>query len=433
MKSTIYLLILFPALAFCQSYTSYFTGSTADISTNPTGGACLMGGASEDDGAMKWFLQRASGGDILVLRANGSDGYNDYFYSDLGVSVNSVETIVFNSASASSEAYIHQKIQQAEAVWFAGGDQWDYVSYWRGTAIDSLINQAIAERNIVIGGTSAGMAILGKYYFSAQNGTVTSGAALSNPYNNNVTVDSAAFLKNGFLGDVVTDTHFDDPDRKGRFTVFLARIFTDYGVAAKGIACDEYTAVCVDENGLAKVFGGHPTYDDNAYFVQTNCELGNMAPESCVPNSPLNWNLGGVALRVLKVKGTPAGTHSFDLNDWETASNGEWLTWSVSNGAFSEQNGNPIDCNALSVGVGEGRAGPSVFPNPATGSIRVKCSLPADSVEVLDELGRKIGVLQWGQSGGEIEANVQYLPPGKYFLAIKTAGGERMNLVFIKK
>ena len=43
-------------------------------------------------------------------------------YSGLGVSVNSVETIVFNS-SASSEAYIHQKIQQAEAIWFAGGDQ----------------------------------------------------------------------------------------------------------------------------------------------------------------------------------------------------------------------------------------------------------------------------------------------------------------------
>jgi cyanophycinase len=433
MKSTIYLLILFPALAFCQSYTSYFTGSTADISTNPTGGACLMGGATEDDGAMKWFLQRASGGDILVLRASGSDGYNDYFYSDLGVAVNSVETIVFNSASASSEAYIHQKIQQAEAIWFAGGDQWDYISYWRGTAIDSLINQAVAERNIVIGGTSAGMAILGKYYFSAQNGTVTSGAALNNPYDAKVTVDAAAFLQNGFLGNVITDTHFDNPDRRGRLAVFLARIFTDYGVAAKGIACDEYTAVCVDDNGIAKVFGGHPTYDDNAYFVQTNCELGDMAPESCIPNSPLHWDLGGVALRVLKVKGTPAGTHSFDLNDWETASAGEWLNWSVGNGTFSEHNGSPIDCAALATDGGEGMAGHIVFPNPATGSIKVKCGLPADSVEVLDVLGRKIGVLQWAQSGGEVEASVQQLAPGNYFLTIKAVGGERINLGFMKK
>jgi hypothetical protein len=43
---------------------------------------------------MKWFLQRANGGDILVLRTTGSNGYNSYLYSGLGVTVNSVETIV---------------------------------------------------------------------------------------------------------------------------------------------------------------------------------------------------------------------------------------------------------------------------------------------------------------------------------------------------
>jgi len=106
-------------------------------------------------------MHKANRGDVLVLRASGSDGYNNYMYSGLGISVNSVETIVFNNSSASSEAYIHQKIQQAEAIWFAGGDQWDYVSYWRNSPIDSLINVALANRNIVIGGTSAGMAIQG--------------------------------------------------------------------------------------------------------------------------------------------------------------------------------------------------------------------------------------------------------------------------------
>jgi len=90
-----------------------------------------MGGASEDDNAMTWFLQQANGGDILVLRTSGSDGYNNYMYSELSAGVNSVETIVFNNSSASNESYIHQKIQQAEAIWFAGGDQWNYISYWR--------------------------------------------------------------------------------------------------------------------------------------------------------------------------------------------------------------------------------------------------------------------------------------------------------------
>ena len=47
-----------------------------------------MGGATEDDNAMKWFLEQANGGDVLILRTSGSDGYNQYFYSQLGISVN---------------------------------------------------------------------------------------------------------------------------------------------------------------------------------------------------------------------------------------------------------------------------------------------------------------------------------------------------------
>ena len=99
-----------------------------------------MGGSTEDANAMKWFLKRANGGDILVLRTSGSNGYNDYLYSELGVSVNSVETIVCHNAAASNEPYILQKIQQAEAIWFAGGDQWTYINYWRNTPINKLLS-----------------------------------------------------------------------------------------------------------------------------------------------------------------------------------------------------------------------------------------------------------------------------------------------------
>ena len=56
-----------------QPYTSYFTGITSDAEVDALGGICLMGGATENDEAMKWFLQRAIGGDILVLRASGSN------------------------------------------------------------------------------------------------------------------------------------------------------------------------------------------------------------------------------------------------------------------------------------------------------------------------------------------------------------------------
>lgn len=352
MKNNLLLLLLiysFSGSIFCQNYTSYFTGNQNDSLTQGGGGVCLMGGATEHDNAMKWFLQRANGGDVLVLRASGSDGYNTYLYSDLGVSVNSVETIVFNNASAANESYIQDKIKNAEAIWFAGGDQWDYITYWRNTVIDSLINIGILERNIVIGGTSAGMAIQGQYYFTAQNGTVTSSTALANPYQTNVTISNDEFLLNNKLLYTITDTHFDNPDRKGRLVTFLARILTDTGVQARAIACDEYTAVCIDENGIAKSYGDYPNYDEDIYFVQVNCDLGlnEVYPEVCQDNTPLTWDLNNEALIVYNIKGTNSANNSFDLNDWKTASGGTWKYWSVNNGLIAEQNINGSSCVTL--------------------------------------------------------------------------------------
>ena len=350
---TILGILLFPHIILAQNYTSYFTGNTTDVITNPGGGVCLMGGATEDDNAMSWFLNQANGGDVIVLRASGSDGYNDYLYTDLGVTVNSVETIVFNNATASSETYIHNRINEAEAIWFAGGDQWNYVDYWRGTTIQTLINEAINSRNVVVGGTSAGMAILGGHYFSAENGTITSNAALNNPYNNSATVDNTPFLEAPFLANVITDTHYDNPNRKGRHSVFLARILTDTGTAGYGIACDEYTAVCIDTNGIASVYGEYPTYDDFAYFIQVNCEATNPEPEVCTAGTPLTWNLAGSALRVARLNGTASGGEQFDLNTWQSVSGGSWLNWSISNGNFSEVPGLAPDCALLEPCVGD--------------------------------------------------------------------------------
>jgi cyanophycinase-like exopeptidase len=182
------LLLVLSGTACAQTYTSWFTGNPEDSPAVPLGGVCLMGGASEFDPAMQWFLDRANGGDVLVLRASGSNGYNDYMYADLG-GVNSVETILFNNASAAYDPYVAGRIEKAEAIWFAGGDQWNYVDFWRGTPVMELVNDAVAERNAAIGGTSAGMAILGACYFSAQFGSVTSAEALANPMGPLMAVD----------------------------------------------------------------------------------------------------------------------------------------------------------------------------------------------------------------------------------------------------
>jgi len=381
-----------------------------------------MGGASEHDEAMKWFLQRANGGDILVLRASGSDGYNAYLYSNLGIAVNSVETIVFNNSNAANETYIHEKIMKAEAIWFAGGNQWNYVSYWRNTPIDSLINDAIQNRNIVIGGTSAGMAILGKYYYSANNGTVSSSTALNNPYDYRVTVDSTSFLHVNYMQDVVTDTHYDNPNRKGRHIAFLARILTDYGVAAKGIACNEYTSVCIDENGLARVYGDYPNYPETAFFLQTNCEIPVFTPENCSPSNPLNWNLNGSAIRVYKVNGTNNGANTFNLNDWKTGNGGTWENWYVDNGILHETTGTQIDCSVLSVNDKKLSSVVKIHPNPFKDVFYIESESEILELTIVDMNG-KLLMFQNNFQSSEVSVDKTLLPIGIYFLKLRTSKG----------
>ena len=419
-----------------QTFQSYFTGDAKDTITMANGGICLMGGASEDDEAMRWFLEQANGGDVLVLRASGSDGYNAYFFSELGVALNSVETIVFQNATASQEAYIHQRIRQAEAIWFAGGDQWKYVSYWRNSPIDSLINQAIRERNIVIGGTSAGMAILGQFYFTAERGTIRSEGALANPFDSRVTLSNEPFLDLDILQSVITDTHFDDPDRKGRLVTFMSRIYEEHQLSARAIACDEYTAVCIAPDGTASVFGGYPEHEDYAYFVQVNCQHQNGGPETLEPAVALTWRQGGNALKAYRVAGTSTGNHTFDLLNWQSGNGGTWWNWQVDAGIFSETQGSALNCSPLSTTDTKSNLAFEIYPNPTSGLLEIKS--PKDhwlgnSILLIDVSGRKHPLSGIKQSPTRWTFDVSELPKGLYYITLATRSKHTRTLRFVKQ
>ncbi len=383
MKKILGILLLLSSSCLAQNYTSYFTGNTIDLVVNPKGGTCLMGGAGEHDNAMRWFLEQANGGDILVLRASGSDGYNTYLFSELGVTVNSVETIVFNNAQASSDTYVLDKIQKAEAIWFAGGDQWDYISYWRNSAVSALINSGISNRKIVIGGISAGMAILGGNYFTAENGTISSQTALLNPMSSLVTVSNQAFLEVPYLNDVVTDTHYDNPNRKGRHVVFMANALTNSD-EIHGIACDEYVAVCIDTLGIAHVYGEFPQYDEKAYFLSVNCEVENNSPEIFSANQPLTWNQNSRAIKVYKAYGTLDGTANFNLNNWQEGTGGNWENWSVENGILQETfEASAPDCN---LDLNE-ESFKFQIKNPIQSHEFIQLPQNVNSIQIVNELG----------------------------------------------
>lgn len=325
------------------TYSAYFTGDTTDVITQAQGGVCLMGGGKEDDEAIRWFLRRCNGGDVLVLRASGADGYNNYMMN-LGIPVNSVESIVFKSAEAAQDPYVLKQIANAEAIWFAGGDQWNYVKYWRNSPVDSIINNHIINKKIVVGGSSAGMAILGTPYFSAELGTVQSDEALNAPLSDTISIQNQPFLNIPYLQNIITDTHYANRKRQGRHIAFLAKALLQWGIPVKGMACDESTAVCVDTSGKAFVFGTFPKKEHSVYFLQMNCELENPQPEINELNQPLTWDRQHRALKVYQIKAEPNGKYYFDLNDWKTGSGGTWQHWYVVNGQWQVEAGTAPNC-----------------------------------------------------------------------------------------
>lgn len=296
-------------------------GSVEDITTITESGFVLAGGGKDVDAAMKWLIDRSGGGDFVIIRASGSIGYNDYLY-ELG-KLNSVETLLINSREKAMEKETGKRIREAEALFIAGGDQWNYVNYWSNSEVSEAIKYLIEEKKVPIGGTSAGCAVLSEFIFDARNDTVVSGDALANPYTLPVSV-SKSFIRLPFLENTIADQHYSQRDRLGRHVTFMARMSKDFNVSKpKGIAADERTAVCIDKSGNATVLGS-----GNAFFLIND----GIKPEVCEAGKPLSWINKNKALRVYVFQATPEGTQAFNLQHWPKKKPTEY--WSVNEGVL---------------------------------------------------------------------------------------------------
>lgn len=307
---TLVALLVWPfsqAQAAKPRYEYYVAGNPGDVSRVTTPGLVLMGGGTDVDAAFLWMIARSGGGDFVILRASGTDAYNPWVYTDLG-GVDSAETLITKNREAAFDPFVVNKILGAEALFIAGGDQSDYVNFWKDTLVEDAIHTLVG-RGVPVGGTSAGLAIMGEFVFSAQNGTIDSATALENPYGRRVTLDRN-FLSLPNMGGVITDSHFASRDRMGRLVTFLARLVQDGWMAqAKGIGIDERTALLVEPSGAATLVG-----DGAAYFVRTP-----GLPQICQPRTALTFQ----NLSVYRI----TGSGTFNLATW-TGSGG--LVYSLS-------------------------------------------------------------------------------------------------------
>ena len=149
-----------------------------------------MGGGTDLDEAFRWLCDRADGGDFLILRAAGSDVYNPYLQHLC--QLNSVATLIIPDRASSTDHFVIDTITHASAIFIAGGDQARYINFWAGTPVETSLRGAV-KRGVPIGGTSAGLAVLGQYIYSAQNDRpddkdLSSDEALADPFYRQVVI-----------------------------------------------------------------------------------------------------------------------------------------------------------------------------------------------------------------------------------------------------
>lgn len=229
--------------------------SDACVTLNSGKGAVLlMGGGSDVDAAFSNRVKNhvGSGADVVVLRTSGTDAYNSYL-SGL-MSADSVETLIIDNRTKANSEYVDWAIRSAEFVWITGGDQSDYLNQWAGTKTQAAI-QHVFDKGGVIGGTSAGMAVLAGTVYDPDGVAGAVSSEVVTDFCHNTLNYSSTFINIPLLNNVITDTHFYERDRMGRLSVFLAN-----NAQHSGVAASEGTSIFIDENGLGTVDGSYEVY-----------------------------------------------------------------------------------------------------------------------------------------------------------------------------
>jgi cyanophycinase len=277
-------------------YRSWIWGHRADVEVPTKGGAMLEGGRSDRKPAWEWFLDHAGYGDIVIICATCDALYNPYVMNT--ADVDSVQTLKITKRRAASDPFVVRSVEGADGIFFAGGDQSDYVRIWRDTPVSEAI-QSVIDRDGVVGGISAGLAIVGGFVFTAEKNTITSDKALTDCFNMKITLRRDVLSVPRLRG-TLTDSHFTERGRLGRSLVFMARAITDgWTSVARGLGIDEDTAVLLEPDGDANVIG------------QGTASFSRMTTDdvlTCEPGEPLSTGLVDVSV-------VPRGGE-FDIGTW---------------------------------------------------------------------------------------------------------------------
>ncbi|KAH3761823.1 peptidase S51 [Pelomyxa schiedti] len=261
-------------------------GNTSDVAPTLVGPSLfLMGDGSPDPDVYRQHIIQVAGGnavDIVILAATmtPTDPTPEcdtlMANADTAQYINSCTTVTMTSASDKNSVEATSVVLEAETVYFAGGDQCNYVNWIGGTVLNNVI--ALVNRGGGVGGGSAGLAIQGNYVYNACEGSIESKEAMMFPYHRYITFTYDMFDWPN-MDMTITDTHFEQRNRMGRLMTFVARQIQDQiSSTVWGVGINEGVTLLVNPKGLATCYNGY------AYIV-----LGDHTPEICEKESALTF------------------------------------------------------------------------------------------------------------------------------------------------
>lgn len=281
--SALLALCLVSGVASAEAHKGYEYYEIGDLKAPRTGttepALMLMGGGKWPHKAFAWFAAKGGHGHFVILRASGTEEMQQELYTEVG-GVASVQTLVFNSREPATDPAVLDIVRHADGIFIAGGDQANYVRFWKGTPLNAALNEHVADGK-PIGGTSAGLAILGEYGYGAlDGGSIESKDALRDPLGEAVTM-VGDFMHMPNMQHVITDTHFNIRDRLGRLIAFIANLRHAGKADMIGLGVDQDAALCVDGGGIGRLFTINNGF---AWLVQPH-----GAPDRIEPGNALEY------------------------------------------------------------------------------------------------------------------------------------------------
>ena len=229
--------------------------------TEARGILMAIGGAEErtpESPILKEFVRLAGGkrANVVVMTVatdSPEEVGAEYIEVFEKIGVKSVQAVdVSSRADAIAEENI-KAVREASGLFFTGGDQLHITSLMGGTELQKAVHE-IYEKGVIIGGTSAGAAMM-------SNSMILQGDGEEAPKLGAVEMGPGMDLIVGCM----IDTHFSQRGRHGRLLTAVAHYPQDMG-----IGLDENTAMIVDKGEMRVMGTGAVTIIDAGGMTYAN-------------------------------------------------------------------------------------------------------------------------------------------------------------------